>query len=140
MILVLGIVALMIAGMNRDIESTGMDGTVLWAVLGLLAFLLANFCSLTVRIDEEKLSWYFGIGLLNFSIPLKEIERIHPVRTGFLDGIGIRFQPGRGWLYNVSGFHAVEIIRRGGSSVRIGTDEPEVLADTLKRVAGLPGG
>ncbi|MEX2368181.1 MAG: hypothetical protein WD510_01635 [Balneolaceae bacterium] len=136
MILVLGVVALMIAGMIRDMESTGLDGAVLWAVLGLLALLLANFCSLTVRVDEEKLSWYFGIGLLNFSIPLKEIEKVHPIRTGFVDGIGIRFRPGRGWLYNVSGFHAVEIIRRGGTSVRIGTDEPEVLADTLKRVAG----
>ncbi|MEX0995020.1 MAG: hypothetical protein WD599_05785, partial [Balneolaceae bacterium] len=105
---------------------------VLWAVLGLLAFLLANFCSLTLRIDEKKLSWHFGIGLLNFSIPLEEIQRATPVRIGFMDGFGIRFRPGRGWLYNVSGFQAVDITRINGTSLQVGTDEPEVLTDTLR--------
>lgn len=139
MIIIIGLVAMMISGMIYNVESTGMDGTVLWAVLALLAFLFVNFCSLTVRIDEEKLSWYFGIGLLNFKMPLKEIQTVRPVRTAFMDGLGIRFRPGRGWVYSVSGFRAVDIIRKDGSRLQIGTDEPEILVDTLKRVGGLPG-
>lgn len=139
-IIVIGAVSLMIAGANYDLESTGMDTTVLWAVLGLLAFLFANFFSLTVRIDEKKLSWSYGVGLLNFSVPLEEIQQAIPVRTSFMDGLGIRYRPGKGWIYNVSGFHAVEITRTGGSKIQIGTDEPDILADTLQRVAGLRGG
>ena len=43
---------------------------------------------------------------------------------------GIRWW-GHGWLYNVSGFKAVEIELASGKRLRIGTDEPERLAQAI---------
>ena len=36
------------------------------------------------------------------------------------------------WIYNVSGFDAIEIQTKDGKRHRIGTDEPKKLEDTLK--------
>ena len=37
-----------------------------------------------------------------------------------------------GWLFNVSGVQAVEICLRSGRKYRMGTDEPERLADAIR--------
>ncbi|MEJ2284164.1 MAG: hypothetical protein P8X85_11275 [Desulfobacterales bacterium] len=41
-------------------------------------------------------------------------------------GRNIRLTP-HGWLFNVSGLHAVEIPLRSGKKYRMGTDDPEGL-------------
>jgi hypothetical protein len=35
------------------------------------------------------------------------------------------------WIYNVSGFDAVEILMKSGKRYRIGTDQPEELVQTI---------
>ncbi len=46
-------------------------------------------------------------------------------------GWGIRWTP-NGWLYNVSGFYAVEIKMKTGKKYRIGTDAPNELEKAIK--------
>jgi hypothetical protein len=50
------------------------------------------------------------------------------VKNKWYFGWGVRrwFWP-KMWIYNVSGFDAVEIVLKNGNIYRIGTDEPEKL-------------
>ncbi|MEI8287928.1 MAG: hypothetical protein WCH99_00535 [Verrucomicrobiota bacterium] len=90
------------------------------------------FHSLTIEITDRELCWRFGPGLIHKSVPLHEITSAAPVRTG--PSWGIHWSPGKGWLYNVSGFDAVSITLRGGKRFALGTDEPQVLAARLAEV------
>ena len=89
------------------------------------------FSSLTVTIDAEALRFSFGPGFWTRRIPLRDIQAVEPVRNPIWYGWGIRYTT-RGWLYNVSGLDAVELTMRGEGRLRIGTDEPERLAQALR--------
>lgn len=101
-----------------------------WPILGLTAGAVL-FSSLTVRVDEEALQFYFGPGFWKRRIPLDDIQSAEVVHNPLYYGWGIRYTfPG--WLYNVSGQKAVELDIRGEDPVRIGTDEPDVLKQVLE--------
>ena len=102
-------------------------------MMGILALL---FYALTVEIDGTYLTFRFGIGLIRKRIPLAEIVAVRPVRNSWLYGWGIHRTP-HGWLYNVSGWEAVEITLASGKRFRLGTDEPRRLAQIL--LAAKPG-
>ena len=99
-----------------------------------LAALLAAtgwaFSSLTVEVTPTRLTWFFGPGLLRKSIEREAIIGATPVRNPWWYGWGIHLTP-RGWLYNVGGLDAVELALSNGSTLRIGSDEPEALARAL---------
>ena len=96
-----------------------------------IAFL---FSSLTVEVGEGELRWHFGPGLWSYRLPLAEIRDVGIVRNHWSNGWGIRMASGFR-LYNVSGLDAVEL-RVGPDDVRrIGTDDPQGLAQALKAQA-----
>ena len=97
-------------------------------MIGIMALLFYN---LTVEIDATHLRFRFGIGLIRKRIPLAEIADARPVRNSWLYGWGIHRTP-HGWLYNVSGWDAVEITLTSGQRLRLGTDEPRRLAQILR--------
>jgi hypothetical protein len=99
---------------------------VLPIVFSTLLIALVLFYSLTVEIDETKLIVKFGFGIINKKFILKDIESCHTVKNHWYYGWGIRITP-HGWLYNISGFDAVEIKMKNGKTYRIGTDEPKNL-------------
>ena len=101
-------------------------------VLALLVFVAVSCSSLTVATTPSSLVFWFGPGILRKTVALREIERVEPVKNPWYYGIGLRVTP-RGMLYNVSGLSAVEIPKRDGSQVRLGTDEPERLAAALRQ-------
>ncbi len=92
---------------------------------------LALFYSLNIEIKENVLICSFGVGLIRKKIPLSEIREVRKVENPWYAGWGIRWMPGRYWLWNVSGFHAVEIILENGKRFRLGTDEPESLVNAI---------
>ena len=114
-----------------------LTGVAPLAVIGvaLMGVFLALFFSLTVEIDATHLTFRFGIGLIRQRIPLAEIVAAKPVRNTWLYGWGIHRTP-HGWLYNVSGWEAVEITLATGKRFRLGTDEPQRLARMLQAVTG----
>ena len=99
--------------------------------IAALVILLGLFSALTVTCDGEKLSFYFGPGIIRKTIKYSDILSIEKVRNRWYFGWGVRWY-GRGWLYNVSGLDAVEISLKSGSQLRIGSDEPEKLVSFLK--------
>jgi hypothetical protein len=108
-------------------------GPIGWAKASIAASLgigAALFASLTVRVTDRALHFYFGPGFWEKQIPLDEIVAARAVRNSSWYGWGIRLTP-HGWLYNVSGLDAVEIEKTDGTTLRIGTDEPEKLAEVL---------
>jgi hypothetical protein len=98
------------------------------AILGISALL---FSSLTIELSDMSLSWRFGFGLLRKKVPTGEIINALVTRTSLLDGWGVH-RTRNGWLYNVSGFGAVQVILRSGKSFLLGSDEPERLCSALK--------
>ena len=79
-----------------------------------------------VEIDETRLIAKFGSGVINKKFILKDIESCHAVKNPWYYGWGIHWTP-HGWLYNISGFDAIEIKMKNNKTYRIGTDEPEKL-------------
>ncbi|MHA2609800.1 MAG: hypothetical protein V2G48_05605 [bacterium JZ-2024 1] len=100
-------------------------------VLISLGFCLVLFASLTVTITDDAIEIQFGPGGIRKKFPLKNIESCRIVKNPWYYGWGIRLTP-QGWLYNVSGFYAVEIIMKTGKKYRIGSDEPEALEKVIR--------
>jgi hypothetical protein len=99
-------------------------------VLLVLVVALALFYSLTVEIRGSELLISFGIGFPRFTYQLSRAREVRVVRNPWFYGWGIHATPD-GWLYNVSGFFAVEIVFTDGRKIRVGTDEPSTLHDAL---------
>ena len=99
---------------------------VLIPVLAVLAIVLVLFSSLTVEVDDEALRIAFGPGLVRHAWSLDRV-RSRTVRNPWWYGWGIHLTPG-GWLYNVAGFEAVQVVLADGRRRRIGTDDPSGLA------------
>ncbi len=92
---------------------------------------LLIFYQLTIKVSKDSVSFRLGIGLVGKSYPLSEIKSCKAVSNSALYGIGIRMLS-NGWLYNVSGFKAIELqFKNRNSVVRIGTDKPEELAGII---------
>ena len=106
------------------------------AVFILIATILLvfSFGSLTVEVDGTHVSLMFGWGIFRKKFALSEITSAKKVRNPWYIGWGIRvwFWTYM-WVYNISGFDAVEIILKSGEIYRIGTDEPVELQRAIER-------
>lgn len=104
------------------------------AVMVLILFILASFATLTVTIDKNYIGIKFGYGIFRKKFTLNEIISITSVKNHWYYGWGIRLWlwP-KMWIYNVSGFDAIEIIMKNGRIYRIGTDDPSELEAAIKR-------
>ena len=104
------------------------------AIMALILFILASFTTLTVSIDENYLRIKFGYGIFRKRFVISEIASVERVKNHWYYGWGIRLWlwP-KMWIYNVSGFDAVEITMKNGKVYRIGTDVPEELETAIKQ-------
>ena len=102
------------------------------AIMALILFVLVSFSTLTVAIDGQFLKIRFGWGIFSKKFPLTEIASVRKVKNHWYYGWGIRlwFWP-KMWIFNVSGFDAVELTMKNGKIYRIGTDEPEKLERSI---------
>ena len=113
----------------NEIPSVNSGPNLLVSIIMLLIiFTLASFASLTVSIDEKYLKIKFGYGIFKKKFLLDEIKSAKVVKNKWYYGWGIRiwFWP-RMFIYNVSGFDAVEVVMANGQIYRIGTDQPQQL-------------
>ena len=112
---------------------TGLETITIFYMLFIL-FILLSFMSLGVLIDEKYLRIKFGYGIFKKRFVLKDIILVKAVKNHWYYGWGIKhcLVPPM-WIYNVSGFDAVEIKMENGRTYRIGTDEPENLEQAIKQ-------
>ena len=108
------------------------------AIMAFILFILASFSTLTAVIDGQFLKIRFGWGIFRKRFPLTEIAAVKRVKNHWYYGWGIRlwFWP-KMWIFNVSGFDAVEFTMKNGKIYRIGTDEPDKLEIAIRQVAHL---
>ncbi|MFZ1735951.1 MAG: hypothetical protein WAU31_03390 [Candidatus Moraniibacteriota bacterium] len=99
-------------------------------------FFIAQFAILTISIDENSLRIKFGCGIFSKKFALDQIASVKSVKNRWYYGWGIRLWlwP-KMWIYNVSGFDAVEITLKNGKVYRIGTDVSKELEVAVKRLA-----
>ena len=104
------------------------------AVMLLILFILASFATLTILTDENYIRIKFGYGIFQKKLSLKEIASVKTVKNRWYYGWGIRLWlwPTM-WVFNVSGFDAVELIMKNGKIYRIGTDTPKELEAAIKK-------
>ncbi len=115
------------------LEQIGKD-PILITILILVLFLIASFSTLTVSINESHLRIKFGYGIAKKSFDLRKITSAKKVKNHWYYGWGIRvwFWPYM-WIFNISGFDAVEIKMKNGKIYRIGTDEPDDLERAINQ-------
>ena len=123
--LLIGIVIAAVIFSNYD-----RNPLVLLAIV-ILTIGIVLFYSLRVEIREGIIQCRFGCGLIKKKFQLAEITEAQTVTNKWYYGWGIKRTP-HGWLFNVSGRHAVEISLRSGKKYRIGTDEPERLVEAIR--------
>ena len=108
---------------------------ILYLIVALTVAVAGIFASLSVTLDERYVTIRFGLTPIRKRIALADVASFRQVRNPWYVGWGIRYIGG-GWLYNVSGFDAVELVRHGGSRLRIGTDDPDGLQRALSAALG----
>jgi hypothetical protein len=128
-IFVVGVTAAGVAGGAVAAQDKGP----LWIVFAVLFVTLLLFYRLTVIVNDKEVWFRMGIGLFGRRYPLSDISSCRPVTNQWVLGWGIRF-----WftfiLYNVSGIKAIELTFKDKSlRVRIGTKEPEKLAEEINK-------
>ncbi len=105
-----------------------------WLPALLLALVGLLFATLTVEVDAREIRVSFTGGIVRKRIALAHVVRCREVRNPWYYGWGIHKLPG-GWIWNVSGFDAVELALTDGAVLRVGTDEPAALARAIAAAA-----
>ena len=109
------------------------------AVAVLLLVCITIFPSLTVEVTDNEVRVRFGLGPIGKRFPTSAIQQVRAVRNPWYYGWGIRWFP-RGWLFNVSGLDAVELVMRDRRVYRIGTDQPNELLAAIESVRSKESG
>jgi hypothetical protein len=94
----------------------------------------ALFSTLTIAIEDGMLRASFGPGLIKKQVRLADIASVRPIPVRWWYGWGIHVTP-HGWLYNVSGWKAVEITLRNGDRFCLGTDQPGRLQEAIQEAS-----
>lgn len=102
-------------------------------VMLIIIFIHSSFCCLTVKIDNSYLKIKFGFGIFSKKFKLSEIKSVEIVKNHWYYWWWIRvwFWPYM-WIYNVSGFDAIEIVFIDNKRIRIGSDEVDKLSKAIK--------
>ena len=93
--------------------------------------MLLAFSTLTVSVTAEAVVCSFGPGIIRRRLNLANVKAVEAVRNRWSHGWGIRLTP-HGWPWSVSGLRAIEVELEDGRSFRIGSDEPEALANAIR--------
>lgn len=102
----------------------------------LFIFLISalTFYRIKITVSEKYVSFKMGIGIMRKKYAIADLKSCIPVSNSMVSGIGIRMLS-NGWLYNVSGFRAVELqFKTKDSVIRIGTDKELEVSAAIQEV------
>ena len=120
-----GLLAVVMLALVQKEAAIGLGVVTVMAAV-ILGIVYALFHSLTVRVSRSDIALSFGVGLIRKQFPIGDISSASIVQNRWYNGFGIRKIRG-GWLYNVSGFDAIEIQLKNERKYRIGTNQPKEL-------------
>ena len=127
---ILIIVALVMLGSAVFVDALGAR-LMLFLVAAVIMLLTACFQTLTVRDEGDHLLVRYGpVNLFSRRIPYSVIQTVERARSDVLDGWGIHWLPGRGWIWNLWGLDCVRLTI-DGEPTRIGSDDADNLVSFL---------
>jgi hypothetical protein len=128
-----GAVLLVVGALLARAASPAWPGLI---VAGLVMVIVAAlFSRMTVTVSGEEVRLEMARGLVRRAWRLADVRAATAVRTNWYNGWGIHGW-GHNWLYNVSGYGAVEIDLAGGGRVYLGSDEPDRLLQAILAARG----
>jgi hypothetical protein len=128
-----GIVVLVAAVLLAHAASPAWPGLI---IAGLVMVAVASlFSRMTVTVAAGSVSLEMARRLVRRSWRLTDLQIAKVVHTNWYNGWGIHGW-GHNWLYNVSGYGAVEMDLADGARVYIGSDEPERLLQAILAARG----
>lgn len=124
-----------ISALNEIPSSDSGTNLAIVSFMLIILFTISSFTTLTVSLDEKFLRLKFTYGIFKKKFLLSDIASAKAVKNRWYYGFGIRlvFLPQKVWIYNVSGFDAVEIVLKNGKVYRIGTDDPAELERVINQ-------
>ncbi len=115
--------------------SAPSERTLSYSLVPIVLVVAALFSTLTVRVTDKRMMWFFGVPSIGRSVPLSQIASIRAIKTTIWEGWGIHLT-WRGWVWNVAGFNAVQIVLRSGTRFAVGTPEPQAVIDAVQSAGG----
>ena len=131
-----GVLAVVMLVLGQKEAAIGLGVVTVMAAV-ILGIVYALFHSLTVRVSRSDIALSFGVGLIRKQFPIGDISSASIVQNRWYNGFGIRKIRG-GWLYNVSGFDAIEIQLKNERKYRIGTNQPKELLAAVESAIAPP--
>jgi hypothetical protein len=127
---IMGVVAILLF-------QVGLVGTAPRLVLQVVALALViaaiSFSYQTIEVTGTEVVSRFALGIMPKRIPIADIVRVEYAPSSWFEGWGIRLTT-RGWLYNVSGFGAVEFTTQDGNRMRFGSDDSSNLITAVEQL------
>jgi len=118
-------------GASGDISAEG--AWIPLVIAALFGFVAPCFAHLRVRDAGGALEIAFGpVRVFKKTVRYEAIRSANVGRSALIDGWGIHWVPGRGWIWNLHGFRCVELGLQDGSKLRIGTDDPAGLETFIR--------
>ena len=121
----------MVAVLFFNSLTNALPAAALGAFFGVFTIVLIIFSSMTIEVNENEVSWFFGPGVLRKTILLEELGACRKVKNPLWMGFGIHAY-GTGWIYNISGLLGVEIELKSGAFIRLGTNQPNYLVQAIE--------
>ena len=116
-------------------------GWVLSIVGAIMIGLSICFRTLRLQSDEDALAITFGpVGLFKNRLRYDQIVGFRADRSHVIDGWGIHYRPGAGWIWNLWGFDCVRFNLKDGTTLRFGTDDVDGLLAHLEARTGIARG
>lgn len=96
----------------------------------VMALVVVVFTVMTVTVDDSSIEAAMGFELIRERVPVSEIESIEEVIIPW-HSVGFKKISG-GWLYSVAISGGVDIRRKNGKRLIIGSDDPEGLLQAIR--------
>lgn len=106
-----------------------------WITKLIILLIVVLFYSLNVEVDKNFILVKFGVGVIFRKISLSDVESCKVVKNRWYNGWGIR-RISNGWMFNISGFDAVELKLKNGKVFRIGSDDASKLEKAILKAKG----
>ncbi|HEY1653822.1 MAG TPA: hypothetical protein VGF86_01775 [Candidatus Tumulicola sp.] len=143
--MLIGVAIALAVGFPLASNPKGAPGSValIFFIGALIALLMVAFARLGIDVGTDpgghaRLRWAMTFGWPGATIPLSAIARARIIPVTFWMGIGIHFTLS-GWVWNVALGRGVQIRKRDGGDVVLGTDDPEGLLAAISDARAAAG-
>lgn len=96
----------------------------------IMALVVLVFTAMTVTVDDSHIEVSMGFELIRERVPVSEIDSIEEVSIPW-HSVGFK-KISKGWLYSVAVSGGIDIRRKNGKRLIIGSDDPEGLLQAVR--------